>query len=149
MEEPLMSRSLAIALTGAVLLGGAACGDSLAPADVAGTWNATSAVFTSVADPSTNSGNVIAQGASLSITLGENGSASLTIDDGSGPDTQSGTFSIDGSNLTLTLDGDVSTGTIELNGDTLTVRITNGPQFDFDNDGTDEDATVVVILTRA
>lgn len=144
-----MSRSLAVALGGATLLVGAACSDSLAPADVAGTWDATSVVFTSVADPSTNSGNVILAGASLSITLGENGSASLTIDDGSGPDTQTGTFSIDGSDLTLTLNGDVSTGTIELNGDTLTVRINTGAQFDFDNDGTDEDATLVVILTRA
>jgi flagellar basal body rod protein FlgF len=144
-----MSRSLALALAGATLLGGAACSDSLAPADVAGTWDATSVVFTSVANPSTNSGNLILLGASLSMTLNANGSASVTTDDGTGPSTDTGTFAIDGSTFTLTLGGDVSTGTIELSGDTLTVRITTGVEFDFDDDGTDEAATAVIVLTRA
>ena len=144
-----MSRSLAATLAGAALLGGLACSDSVAPAEVVGTWNATSVVFTSVASPSTNSGNLILQGFSLSITFGADGSASLTSDDGSGPSTDTGTFAISGSNLTLTLNGDTSTGTIELNGDTLTVRIITGAEFDFNGDGTDEVATVVVVLTRA
>jgi hypothetical protein len=135
-------------LTGTLLLGGAACSDSLAPADVAGTWDATSVVFTSVADPSTNSGNLITQGASLSITLAEDGSASLTQDDGSGPSTDTGTYTINGSDFTLTLGSDTSTGTIDLNGDTLTIHINTGVQYSFGG-GAEEDATLVVILTRA
>lgn len=144
-----MSRSLTLALAGSLLLGSAACSDSLAPEDVAGTWDATSLVFTSVAAPATNSGNLIAAGFSLSLTLNASGTASVTIDDGTGPTTDTGTFTIDGSDLTLTLGGDPSTGTIELNGNTLTVRLTTGVDFDFDDDGVDEAATAVIVLSRA
>ncbi len=143
-----MSRSLALALAGSLLLGGAACSDSLAPEDVAGTWNATSFVFTSVAAPATNSGNLIAQGASLSLTLNANGTLSITLNDGTGPTTDAGTYAIDGSNLSLTIDGDPSSGTIELNGNTLTIRLTTGIEFDFDDDGVDEPATAVIVLSR-
>jgi flagellar basal body rod protein FlgF len=142
-----MSRPLAIALAGAVLLAGAACSDSLAPSDVAGTWNATSVVFTSVANPSTNSGNVIALGFSLSITLNADGSASVTQDDGSGATTDTGTYTINGSDFSLTTGGDTSSGTIALNGNTLTVHITTGVTFDFGSG--DEAATVALTLTRA
>jgi hypothetical protein len=30
----------------------------------------------------------------------------------------------------------------------MTIRLTDGVEFDFDDDGTDESATVVIVLTR-
>jgi hypothetical protein len=59
-----------------------------------------------------------------------------------------GTWAIDGSGITLDEETDPSAGTVELSRNTLTIRITNGPEFDFD-DGTDEPATALMVLTRA
>jgi hypothetical protein len=56
-----------------------------------------------------------------------------------------------GGSVSITLDEetDPSTCTVEPSGNTLTIRVTNGPEFDFDDDGTDEPATVLMVLTRA
>jgi hypothetical protein len=125
-----------------------ACGDSVAPEDIAGDWTATSFVFTSVDDPDLTA-DIIDLGGSVSLTLNANGTYSITFTLGGVPETDGGTYTIDGSDITLDEgDSDEVSGTIDLSGDTMTIRLTDGVEFDFDDDGTDESATVVIVLTR-
>ena len=138
----------ALALGAAIAVG---CGDStgVQPDDLAGTWNATSVTFTSVANSST-SVEVIGLGATLTIVIQSNGSVSLAFNvPGETPSTDTGTLSVSGSDFTLVIDGDTSTGTITRNGDVVTLSIQTGVEFDFDDDGTDEAATAVIVLQKA
>jgi hypothetical protein len=121
-----------------------ACSDAVAPEDIAGTWNATSLVFTSTADPS-ETFDAVAAGVELSITFGSGGAVSLTVTEGAFTETETGTYTLDGS---LTLDGEVSSGSVNLSGSTLTLTLTSGVEFDFDDDGTDEPARLVAVLTK-
>lgn len=128
------------------VVGALACSDSVAPADIAGTWNATSFVFTSVADPTT-SVEAIDFDISLSITFDAGGVITLRITEGGVTDTETGTYTINGSTFSITTNGDTSTGTISRSGNTLTIQLNTGVEFDFDDDGTDEPARVTIILT--
>jgi len=141
----ILFRSLAVAGLAVAF----ACSDAVAPEDIAGTWTATQFEFTSVANSSVTF-DVIGEGGSASLTFNANGTYSITFALGGPPETDSGTYAIDGSRFTLDEGtGDEVSGTIDLSGDTLTLRITQGIEFDFDDDGTDEAATVVIVLTRA
>ncbi|MDH4043700.1 MAG: lipocalin family protein [Gemmatimonadota bacterium] len=130
------------------IVGAVACSDSLAPTDIAGTWNATSFVFTSVADP-TESVDVLDFGVTLSMTFEAGGAVTLRITEGGSTETETGTYTIDGSTFSITTSGDTSTGTISKSGNTLTLRIDTGVEYDFDDDGTDDPARAVVTLTAA
>jgi hypothetical protein len=124
-----------------------ACGDAVAPEDIAGTWNATSLVFTNTADPS-ETFDAVAAGVDLSITFGSGSAVSLTITEGGFTETENGTYTLDGSDISLTLGGDVSSGSVNLSGTTLTLTLTTGVEFDFDDDGTDEPARLAAVLTK-
>lgn len=138
------ARTLVLAGFASVL----ACSDSVAPEDIAGTWDASTFVFTSVANPGTSL-DLIDAGYSASLTFNANGTYSISFTEPGGvPDTDNGTYTIDGD--TFTLDAGTSdevSGTISLSGDTMTIRITTGLQFDFGG-GTEEAATAVIVLTR-
>jgi hypothetical protein len=136
-------RTRVLALMG--LAAGLACGDAVAPEDVVGDWTATSFVFTSVADPN-ESVDVIAAGGSLSVTFDADGTYAIAYTFGGSSDTDGGTYTIDGSDITLGGIDPVS-GTIELSGDTMTLELLGG-EFDFDDDGTDDPATIRIVLTR-
>jgi hypothetical protein len=123
-----------------------ACGDAVAPEDIAGTWEATSFVFTSVEDPS-ESIDVIDAGGSLRVTFDADGTYELSVTFGGSTDTDDGTYTIDGNDITLDNVDDPISGTIEVSGDTMTLNLT-GAEFDFDEDGTDDPATIVIVLTR-
>lgn len=136
----------ALALVG--LATAVACGDAVAPEDLAGTWSATSFVFTRVANTS-ETVDIIGAGGSVSITFNANGTYSITFDVGGEMDTSSGSYAIDGSTLTLD-EGtqDEVSGTIDLSGNTLTLRITSGLEFEFNDSGVDEPATLVAVFAR-
>lgn len=125
-----------------------ACGDSLAPEDIAGTYEATTMVFTSQADPNT-SADVLAAGYSFAIEFNSDGTLETTFTIGGSTDTDSGTYVIDGDAITINTDGDPASGTIDRSGDTLTIVLTTGVEYDFDDDGSDEPATLRLIVERS
>jgi hypothetical protein len=46
------------------------------------------------------------------------------------------------------VDGDPASGTIDQNGDTVTINLDTGVEFDFDEDGAYDDATLRIVMTR-
>ena len=129
---------------GAMVVAVAACGDStgITVEDLVGTWEATEIVFTNSANTS-ESVDVIDLGASLTVTINSAGTVSTVFDDGQGgTDSDSGTLSVDGS--TLTVGGE--TFEAERSGDVLI--LTGEDQWDFDEDGTDDPATLTIRLVR-
>lgn len=129
---------------GAMVVAVAACGDStgITVEDLVGTWEATEIVFTNSANTS-ESVDVIDLGASLTVTINSAGTVSTVFDDGQGgTDSDSGTLSVDGS--TLTVGGD--TFAAERSGNVLI--LTGEDQWDFDEDGTDDPATLTIRLVR-
>ncbi|HEX9632829.1 MAG TPA: hypothetical protein VGA02_10225 [Gemmatimonadales bacterium] len=129
---------------GAMVVAVAACGDStgITVEDLVGTWEATEIVFTNSANTS-ESVDVIDLGASLTVTINSAGTVSTVFDDGQGgTDSDSGTLSVDGS--TLTVGGE--TFEAERSGDVLI--LTGDGEWDFDEDGTDDPATLTIRLVR-
>lgn len=127
-----------------------ACGDStgLEPDDLAGTWIATSAIMT---DPAGISPPVdlVTEGIDLTFIVGADGSLEAVITMGTITDTDTGSFTVDGDNVTVILDGDPSTGTISRSGNTLTMDLTTGIEWDFDGDNLDEPATLALVMVRS
>jgi hypothetical protein len=142
MHRSFVRTAVAIAAVAAL-----ACGDSLAPEDIAGTYEATTMVFSSQADPNTTA-DVLAAGYSFTIQFNADGTLETTFTIGGSTDTDSGTYVIDGNDITLNIDGDPASGTIDRSGDTLTIDLTTGVEFDFDDDGTDDPATLRLVVER-
>ena len=125
----------------------AGCGDST-PEEVAealaGTWNATSVVFTNKAN-SSETFDLLAGGESVNITFTAAGgfSGSFTELGGTG-----GTFVVQGTNLIFTNPGksDPDTAAFTLSGNTLTLTVDD--EFDFDDDGVDESASLIIVLQK-
>ncbi len=87
---------------------------------------------------------ILTQGASYTLTVTEAGSASTLFDDGvGGSSSNSGNLSSDGQTLTIT--GDVFVATRDGNDLTL-VDATSA--YDFDGDGSDDPATLTIVLRR-
>lgn len=164
---PLRSRGLCPAAV-ALALVGAACSDTLAPTDIAGSYRASVFEFTSVENPSTKE-DWVAAGVNVSFVIGADGSFSLTVTwderttlDASGLNweysggTFSGTIAISASTVTISLpdpgaDPDElipASGPISRSGDTLTWTLTCCVTRDF-GEGTQERATLRVVGTRA
>ena len=129
---------------GAMVVAVAACSDStgITVEDLVGTWEATEIVFTNSANPS-ETVDGIDLGVSLTVTINSAGTVTTVFDDGQGgTDTDSGTLSVDGSTLTIGSD----TFEAERSGDVLT--LTGDVEFDFDEDGSDDPASVLIRLER-
>ncbi len=133
----------------------AGCGDSNGPGTseatinaLAGTWNATSMVFTNNAN-SSETYDLIADGGSLSLTFTAAGGFSGSSTTPEGTEILSGTFVVQGTNLIVTDTGEPESETIAftLSGNTLTLTLDD--ELDFDDDGFDEPATLVIVLQRA
>lgn len=114
---------------------GAACGsDSTGTslANIVGTWHATTAVVTSVANPST-SANLIALGATLQIVFSANLTYNSTINlPGNAPEVSTGTYVETATQLTLhdaSSSGDIVTFSLAQSGGTL--LLTGGTPFTF------------------
>jgi hypothetical protein len=137
-------RHLRLAVASTMLaVGLAACSDSTSPEELAGTYDVTVMEFTN-ADDTSEKVDVVDLGAVIEVTITAAGAFTLDVD--GVPET--GTITIDGDNVTITLEGDPSTGTIDQNGDTVTINLATGVSYDFDDDGTDEDATLRIVMTR-
>ena len=131
-----------------VLLGWLACGDGLAPADLAGTWDATTMQFIDQEDPSRPPVDVIARGAQFSITFFADGTLQTTFVENGSTDTTSGIYNISGSTIVIN-DGVAKGGTIRRDGDTLTIELFSGIEYDFDGDGSVDPADLLMVLVRA
>ncbi len=122
----------------------AGCGDST-PEEVAkalaGTWNATSVVFTNKAN-SSETFDGLAGGGSVNITFTAAGRFSGSFTE------LGGTFVVQGTNLIITNTGesDPQTVAFTLSGNTLTLTV--DLEFDFDDDGVDESASLAIVLQR-
>lgn len=127
--------------------------------DLQGTWNATSLVFSysgSGPVPEPNSYDVIAEGGSATMTVQSNGRFTLTVTPaGEAPETFSGLMYFeDGEFFAIQFDDDPPDDPTyfgeSLVGNTFTLN--GGPdtaEWDFDGDGNDEPASVLLIFERA
>ena len=115
--------------------------------DLVGNYTATKLEFVSVADPS-DKFEAIAAGITVDLVITSGGDFTTTIHSPGDPDdVTTGTVVLDGNKITLD-SSDPTSGTFTLNGNTLTVHITTGAEFDFDNNGTDDPATVNAVFLR-
>lgn len=146
-------RLLPIAATGALTIGFVlGCGDSTEPqgdvtiADLVGTWNATSIVYTDNATG--QSVNAFLFGARLQITVAANGTYTGSVTEpGGAPQAITGTITVQGGTITITDDaapGDAAVGTFTLSGNTLTITA----QDEFDFGAGDVPATLVLVMVR-
>ena len=133
---------LPITLTALVAV---ACTEStgVAVQDLIGTWNATEYGYVNNAD-TTQQVDLIVQGVSFEMTVTEDGTASTLFTDAQGgTSSDSGTLDVTGTLLTIA--GNAFAATRSGNQMTLEDQ-TNA--YDFDGDGSDESATVMIRMLR-
>ncbi len=146
-------RHLTISTLALILMTG--CGDSgtgVEPDDLAGTWTATSMIFTQTASPNATVDLVAVDMASLTAVLGADSTYAWTFvfpPDAAEDEDEAGIYTVSGSTLTLSPTG---TGSPEMwalarNGDTMTLTDAD-EMFEFDPLDGDEPATLVITLTR-
>lgn len=145
-----------IALVAALLI--SSCGDTTAPPpeSLVGTWNATSVELVSVANPAVQVDLVADRGATVTLVLAEDNDFTLTVtyagEEPGGPwGTSSEVIGTWSSTDILTLQTSPTSQwqfEIQLIGDALTLTEAD-TSFDFDGDGTPEDAKLGLDLTRA
>ncbi len=145
-------RVIRLGLSAVAVAGAVACGDStgVTVSDITGTWNASSVVFTNLANPSQKSDLIADADGTLTITFSANGDFSITLTvPPDQPETDVGTVEVRGDTLTLAESGQGSPTDFiaSLSGNTLTLT-TDDEEFDFDDDGTDEPASLRVVLQR-
>lgn len=142
------------ALGAAVLLAG--CGDSNAPGgggvtinDLVGTWQITKWEYTSTANTSMKV-DLKAMGASATLTVQSSGAYTITGTFAGFPFSSSGTYAVQGNNIVVNeADGDgPQTVPFTLNGNTWTITGLSG-DWDFDDDGTDDPATLLIVFTKS
>ncbi len=133
------------------------CGDDIGPDStpeevaeaLAGTWNATSFVFTNKAN-SSETFDLVADGGLFIITFTAAGGFSGRSTFEGETETFGGTYVVQGTNVIITDEddpNDMETIAFILSGDTLTLTLDD--QFDFDDDDVEESATLTIVLQRA
>ncbi len=135
----------------AVGLVAVACGDATGvdPEDLVGTWIATTAIATNPADP-TQTADLVAMGISLTFVIEANGRIETIFEFQDIVDRDVGTLTVTDGEFTLAADGvPLSTGTISRRGDTLTMHVITGVEWDFGDDGLDEPATLLLEMQRS
>ncbi len=141
--------SLGVALFVAVAVG--CSGDSTGVAsssEFVGDWLASSYVVTNIANTS-QSEDLTALGMTLSITFTETTYSGTASFPGEVTEVFSGTYTIEGNQLTLNETGKLETDTMTyaLVGDTMTLSGLD-EQHDFDDDGVEDPASFVMVLQR-
>ena len=141
------------AMLAAVSMG---CDDATGPAtqaDLMGTWNASAYVITNAANTA-QTVDLVSQGMAFSISFTETTmSGVITFPGEDGQETFSGTYALDGDQITFTEAHDDTHEdtpeifTIVLDGDSLTINSLD-ERYDFDGDGEDEMGTAVITLSR-
>lgn len=152
--------SLAAALVAVIVLGcGDVAGTDLTLADFAGTWNASQMLWTERQGNPRRSFDFIQNGGAINITFAPNGSVS-----GSGSSLFTGDFTLTGS---VALDGGLLRADLEARAGSLSGPALSLPDefaftlaggtltlsnlqtlFDFGFDGSEEDASFVIVLRR-
>ena len=129
------------------------CGPSYCISDLAGTWNATALTFTECNGPGFI--DLIAEGGSASIVIQTSGRFTLTINYPEGTEVFTGKMYFeDGRFYSIQFDDDPPNDPTYF-GDTLsgnTFSLNGGPEtaeFDFDEDGNEECASVDLTFVRA
>jgi hypothetical protein len=130
----------------------ATSGTGVAPDDIAGTWTATSLIFTSVAD-NTVSLDEVTDGTVVTLVLRADGTYTFTFVSDLENENETGTYTVSGTSLTVTAVTptplDPETMTISRVGDTMTLTLDD--IYDFTPDDTvdeEEAATMVIVLAR-
>ncbi len=144
--------SLGVALLVAVAVG---CNDSddstgpASPSEFVGDWLASSYVVTSIENTSLSEDLVVGQGMTLSITFTETSYSGIAAFPGEVDETFSGTYTLDGNQLTLSETDQVEPElmTYTLSGNTMTLA-GNDEQYDFDDDGQEDPATFTMVLAK-
>lgn len=144
----MMYRSIVGALVTIGLLGAAACSDTLGPEDIAGTWEATSMLFISSNNPAVSE-DMITLGAEFSIAFTKDGTLSSTFTYEGSTEIEGGTYTMSGSDITLTIGGELMTGRITKSDGELRVNFPTGLEYDFDGDEVDDPAALLLVLIRA
>ncbi len=131
------------------------CSDSTAPGDVTlddlvGTWTATSAVFTPVGGGT--GVDVVPLGMGLTITIAATGTYTLTVTVPlETPEVETGTMTVSNGVITATpddpLEDPLAIDIVSLEGDVLTLFF-DDEEWDFDDDGQDDPATMTVVMER-
>jgi hypothetical protein len=140
---------LVAAIAAGAAFGGGDGGSGPSPSAITGTWQATSMLFVSQADPKV-SVDVIAAGGSATLTLDANKSYLMVLTlPATAPETTTGTWSLSGDVLTMVPDG--MKGNIQFNvtlsGQTL--KLAGGHlDFDLNDDGIDDPAILTIEATR-
>jgi hypothetical protein len=117
--------------------------------DLTGTWLATQFTFTNPANAA-ESFDLIAAGGTLSLTVDATGDYTATfVEPGSAPDVTTGTISVEGDIVTISESGQGSPTpyAASRSGDTLTLT-TDEEEYDFDDDGTDDLASLRIVFSR-
>lgn len=141
--------SLGVALCVAVAVG---CSDDstgvASPSEFVGDWLASSYVVTNIANTS-QSEDLTALGMTISITFTETTYSGTANFNGEGTEAFSGTYTIEGNQLTLNETGklEADTMTYTLVGDTMTLSGLDD-EYDFDDDGQEDPASWVMVLQR-
>lgn len=124
-------------------------GVGLEPNELAGTWVASSMVFTSVADNTLSVDVVAAEAAVVTLVLGVDGTYTFSFVSSLETDQEAGDYTVSGNTLTVTPTTpaglDAESMTISRNGDSMTLTLADF--FDF-VDGVEEAATLVITLAR-
>lgn len=143
--------SLILALLLVVVFAGAC--DELLPQDeedtgnldaLVGTWVTTQHVITNNANTSQQV-DLYAAGGRTTLVIEADGDFSVAFVDSSGSWSDSGTVEADDTTLTLTTNTETMTMSYLMVGEILTITYTNS-SFDFNDDGTDETATEVMVF---
>lgn len=129
---------------GAALLGACGGATDITVENLEGTWDATAYVYTNKANTSQTADIVALNGATMVLTVQPNGTTTSTFNDGKGgTSSNSGSFNAQGQALTLA----GVTYQASLEGSRLTLTNDSG-QYDFDNNGSTEAATVRITIRR-
>lgn len=139
----------------ALLFGAVAgCGDDEpsgpAPEEITGTWNATKAEYV-MSEPPNTAVDLVALGGSVTLTLGEGGDFEFVVTPPAEASfTTNGTWTLGGETLSLTPEGMPFSWQFDvaLSGDSLGLSGAS-VEYDFDDDGTPEQATLNLLFVRA
>jgi hypothetical protein len=143
-------RNLTISTLALILMTG--CGDAtgVEPDDIAGTWTATSTLFTQVSDTTVKADPVVDDDAVVTLALGSNLNYTFSFVLAPDNETDVGTFDVTGDQLTLT----PSPPTAELPQVFVVARdddlmtLTGTDTFVFDEQAGEQAALLVVTLVR-
>ena len=134
----------------AAVFAASACvtGTEVELSELAGLWNVAEAVYIGVDDPA-QTANLSELGSSATMDIAADGAFNMVIAGGM-VDPITGTFAVDGNELTITIDGRVFPGEVFIEDDRAVLRILGGGvMFDIDEDGDEEAALLFLIMDRA